>query len=632
MENRRIFRFDEFLFDAENRRLLREGTAVPLSAKAFDILQTLLENNGRLVGKDELFNSVWQDQIVEESNLTVHISQIRKALGEKKRKPRYIETVPGYGYRFVGELQDGDDEIVIETQTISRMTIEEEVADEDRLRLPAEKALTFKWMVGAALAVLAAGGIWLWLGRSDSVVTSRTDAPAVRSIAVLPFQFVNGETQNDGLELGLTESLINRLSGLRNVSIRPIAAVKKFAIADRDVTAIAESLQVDSVLEGNIQIDGNRIRLTVRLLNAKNGTTIWNERIDENFADIFAVQDKISNRVANSLEIALNDKEKTQLAKAYTGNIEAYKKYLAARHHWNKRTPEGFTESLHQFNQAIDLDPTFALAFAGLADSYLLIGLYDFEPTTEAFPKARAAAEKALAIDPELAEAYVSLAMVENLFQYDWKKAEEHFRRAIELRPNYSTGHHWFGLFLAMHGRTDEALRHISHAKELDPLSASVNTDLAFAYYLSGDTDRSIDQLNRTLKMEPEFANAHNLLGMSYVGQKRFDAAFAEFEQARSMSDGNIGLPELIWAKGLSGDRETAIRMLADHSNDKRISPFNMAVIFTSLGEKEKAIEQLYQAYEKRDPLIVPVKVYPPFESLAGEARFNELLAKMNLL
>ena len=634
VQNGRIYSFDNFELDVDNRQLLCDDKPVSLSAKAFDLLQTLLENNGRLVGKDELFNSVWRDQIVEESNLTVHVSQIRKALGENKSNPRYIETVPGYGYRFVGEVREAeDDEIVIETHTISKMTVEqEEDVSDARLRLPAKSPSNLKWLGIAGLAVIAiASGVWFWSKSTQTTGNGAPNSRAINSIAVLPFQFLSGETQNDGLELGLTESLINRLSGLNNISIRPIGAVKKYARENRDLTGVGEELKVDSILEGNIQREGNRIRLTVRLLNAKNGTTIWNEQIDEDFADIFAVQDKISNRVANSLQIALSDKERRQLAKAYTQNIEAYKKYLIGRHNWNKRTPEGLAESIRFFNQAIDLDPTFALAFAGLADSYLLIGLYSIEPTTDAFPKARAAAEKALDIDQDLAEAYVSLAMVENLFQYDWKKAEEHFSRAIELRPSYSTGHHWFGLFLAMQGMTDEALTHLSHATDLDPLSSSINTDLAFAYYLANQTDKAIEQLNKTLRLDPEFAGAHNLLGMSYVAEKRFDSAIAEFEKASHLSDATFGSTEVVWANGFAGNREKARQMLDAFPKDKKISPFEMAIIFTSLGEKEKAIEHLYQAYEKRDPQIVPIKVYPPFESLAGEQQFTELLKKMNL-
>lgn len=634
MQKGRIYSFDDFRLEVEERRLFRNGMPVVLSAKAFDLLLALIEGRGRLIGKDQLFASVWQDQIVEESNLTVHISQIRKALGENRSEPRYIETVPGFGYRFIGDVrEEAEDEVVLETRTVSRMTVERdvEIEDDGPLQLPAARSLNLKWLIaaGVVLAVLAVGG-WLW-SRTSTEPPAAVNEARIRSIAVLPFQFVDSSQQNEGLEIGLTEALINRLSGLRNVSIRPLAAVKQYSTETRDLTSIGKDLNVDSLLEGNIQQEGKRIRLTVRLVNAKDGTTVWNEQIDEDFADIFAVQDRISNRVAGSLKIALSDAEKVHLAKVYTQNIEAYKKYLVGRHHWNKRSSDGLRQSIVFYGQAIDADPTFALAYAGLADSYLLIGLYGNEATTEAFPKARAAAEKALGIDPDLAEAYGSLAMVENLFEYNWKKAEEHFTRAVELRPSYSTAHQWFGLFLAMQGRTEEALGHLSKATELDPLSLSISTDLAFAYYLAGQTGRSIDQLNKTLKQAPDFANAHNMLGMNYVEEKRFDAAISEFKDAKRLSEGRLGAAELVWAHGFSGAKHEGQKLFAELESQREIAPFDRALIAVSMGDRARAIEYLHQAYEKRDPQIAPIKVYPPFASLSSEPRYLELLKKMNL-
>jgi TolB-like protein/Tfp pilus assembly protein PilF len=452
----------------------------------------------------------------------------------------------------------------------------------------------------------------------------------VASIAVLPFQFVSGET-DDGLQMGLTESLINRLSILKGVSVRPIGAVRKYSQGAADIKALGDELDVDSVLEGNIQRDGSRLRLTVRLLSTRDGKSMWNERIDEDLADIFAIQDKISTRVASSLQIALSDLERSRLSQTYTTSIDAYKKYLAGRHHWDKRNREGFYESIRLYNQAIDLDPVFALAFAGMADSYLLIGLYGIEPTTDAFPKARAAAWKALAIDPDMAEAYVDLAMVEYLFEYDWAKAEEHFSRAVELRPGYATGHHWFGLFLAMHGRTDEALGQLSLAQALDPLSPSISNDIAFAYYLAGHFDNSIGQIEKTLALNSEFANAHNVLGMNYVALGRFDEAFVELERAKHLSDGHFGTYEMIWATALAGKKDQARSLLNSLPENKRSSPFDMALVFASLGENDTAIDLLITAYEQRDPQIVPIRLYPPLRRLHTEPRFVHLLESMKL-
>lgn len=624
-----IISFAEFEIDPVRRKLLQNGEIVALHSKAFDLLKFLVENNGRIVSKDEILETVWAGSFVEESNLVVQISNLRKALGETKNSTRFLMTVPGKGYKFAAEIDEN--EFTIETHSVRELTIEE--IEKDDLTLPSTKNSRFKQLAITAIIVLAIGFATFFAYRiyTKTSENSPERIAKVNSIAVLPFQFVNPQKQNEGIELGLTESLINRLSSLKNVSIRPLSAVKKYNPENLDFIKIGNELMVDSVLEGNIQTVGNRIRLTVRLLNTKTSETLWNEQIDEDFTEIFAVQDKISNRIISSLQIALSEKEKNRLAQTERQNIEAYKKYLTARYHWNKRNPQGFYESIKFYKEALDIDPTFALSYSGIADSYLLIGLYGIEPTTEAFPKAQAAAEKALQIKPETAEAFVSLAMINYLFRYDWKQAEENFRLAIDLKPSYSTGHHWFGLFLAMNGRTDESLKHLTKANELDPLSASINTDVAFAYYLGNQTEKAIEQLEKTLKANPDFHNAFNHLGMNYVATKRFDEAIKQFEKANQLSNGSVGLIESIWANGFAGNKEKAQQLLTQLPKDGKISPFDLAVIYTSLDEKEKAIEYLEEAYQKRDPQLVPLKVYPPFSSLRNEPKFIALLKKMNL-
>lgn len=633
------YSFGDFELDTERRLLFKSGEAIGLKPKAFDLLATLVENRDRVVSKNDLLDRVWENQFVEENNITVHIAALRKALGETKKDNRFILTVPGTGYQFVAPINEQTNgDIIIEHHKRQTITVDEEIVETDPAGATASLAALPAWAhrqrlaiaAGSLIVIAIVAAVVMWNRNSPVAPQKPQGIAAVTSIAVLPFQFVSGEG-DEGLQMGLTESLINRLSILNNIAVRPIGAVKKYPQGSGDFKTIGEELQVDSVLEGNIQRDGSRIRITVRLLGTRDGKSIWNEQIDEDFAGIFAVQDKISNRVANSLQIALSDNERSRLSQSYTTSIDAYKKYLAARHHWNKRDRDGFYESIKLYNQAIDLDPVFALAFAGMADTYLLIGLYAIEPTTDAFPKARAAALRALAIDPEMAEAYVALAMIENLFEYDWRKAEEHFKRAVELRPGYATGRHWFGLFLAMHGRTDEALGHLSHAQTLDPLSPSVSTDVAFAYYLAGQFDNSIHQLNKSLALNADFANAHNLLGMNYVALERFDEAFVELETAKRLSDGHFGTYELIWANAFAGKKDEARMHLDALPKNKKSPPFDMALVFVSLGENDKAIDFLTSAYEQRDPQLAPVLTYPPLRPLHGEPRFIELLNRMNL-
>ena len=626
-----VISFAEFELDTARRRLLRDGETIALHAKAFDLLSFLASQNGRIVSKDEILSQVWDGAFVEESNLVVQISNLRKALGETRNSPRFLFTIPGKGYKFVADFDE--DSLVIETYSVTELTAEQEIIEASPAALSAGSKSNVNRLAVAALAVVLIctagffGYRWFSKPKENTAEFSRS----VSSIAVLPFQFVSGETQNEALELGVTESLINRLSSLKGVSIRPLSAVRKYGSERPDLTKIGSELKVDSLLEGNIQTVGNRLRLTVRLIDTKTGKTIWNEQIDEDYTEIFVVQDKISNRVISSLQIALSDKEKDRFGKTPTKNIEAYKKFLVARYQWNKRNRDGFYESLKYYKEALDLDPTFELAYSGIADTYLLIGLYGIEPTTEAFPKAQAAAEKALEINPESGEAFVSLAMVNYLFRYDWKKAEENFRLAIDLKPSYSTGHHWFGLFLAMNGRTDEALKHLLQGKELDPLSSSINTDVAFAYYLGNQSDKAIEQLQQTLRSSPDFPNALNHLGMNLVAVKNYDEALIQFEKVRELSKGSRGTVEMIWANGFAGKREKARQLLAELPNRDQVSSFDLALIHTSLGEKEKAIGYLEEAYQERDPLVVPIKVYPPFESLRNEATFIELLKKMNL-
>jgi TolB-like protein/DNA-binding winged helix-turn-helix (wHTH) protein/thioredoxin-like negative regulator of GroEL len=594
----------------------------------------LVEKNGSIVTKEEILNSVWDDKFVEESNLVVQISNLRKALGEAKGSPRFLITVPGKGYKFAGEIDQYDGSFAVETHTFAKLTIENEL-DSDSSILKAKPFVVSKiksLVIGFAMLFTFVGVFWFWDYSFKSQNNTSNNNISPNSVAVLPFQLLNSHSQNsDELELGLTEALINRLSGSNQLSVRPISSVRKYSGDNRDLKKIAKELRVDSILEGNIQLDGNRIRLTLNLVRSSDGLSIWNEKIDENLADIFIIQDRISSKISSSLKLILTDKEKLAFSKVYTKNVDAYRKYLVGRNNWNKRTLEGFSESIKYYNEAIELDTKFALAYAGLAETYLLQGLFGITPTVEAFPKVTTFAEKALSIDPDLGEAYVSLAMIENLHNYNWYQAETNFRRAIELKPSYSTARHWFGLFLAMQGKTAEAISELSKAETLDPNSTSIQSDIAFAYYLGKQPDRAIERLKKTIDSNPEFANAHNLLGMSYLSMNLFDEAKEEFTKAAELSKGNIGNIELIWANAFAGNRIEAQNLSENLPKDKIVSHFDQALIQTSLGRKDEAISSLFSAFETKDPLIVPVKVFPPFESLRNEARFIELLEKMNL-
>lgn len=415
----RLYAFGPFLLDTRERRLLRDGEVVPLTLKAFDLLQVLVENQGHLLQKEELLRRVWPDAIVEENNLTVTISALRKALGEGPTEGQYIETVPRRGYRFVADFRASAEST-------------------EAVRSPQERrarAFALRAMVLAALAAVAALA-WVWK-RSTPAAT----AVPVRSMAVLPFRSLT----NDGeyLGLGMADALITRLGSTKQLLVRSTGSVQKYTGPGLDPVAVGRDLQVDSVLEGSIQTDGDRLRTTVRLLRVGDGSTLWAGTFDERLTDIFAVQDSISQRMAGALALELTEAQRSLLTRRDTGDSEAYQLYLKGRFFWNKRSRDGFERGAAHFRQAVEKDPAYALAYSGLADSYIGMTYYLYAAPHTAMPLARAAALKALHIDGSLAEAHVSLAHVKTNYEWDWAEAERLFRKAIELEPEYDAKYHY---------------------------------------------------------------------------------------------------------------------------------------------------------------------------------------------
>lgn len=630
---KRRFSFAEFQVDPTKRQLLREGKPVNIKSKTFDLLLMLVENNGRVVGKDELMNTIWQGQFVEEGNLTVQMSALRKVLGETKTENRFLVTVPGKGYRFVADVSEQDEdetEIIIANRTTSHVVVDEEIKVEGRQRkIYSPLRIAMATLVLILLAVCGAI-LYRYLSKPTLIITSTK----IDSIAVLPFKPLVSNERDEALEMGITETLITRLSNLKQLSVRPMNAVKKYNNQEQEASAIGKDLKVEAVLDGSIQKTNDRIRVTVRLLSVSDNQTFWTEQFDEKFTDIFTVQDRIASRVAESMKVVLTNSEQQLLAKRYTENSESYRAYLRGRYHWNKRTPEGLQKGIEDFRQAIDLDPLFALAYTGLADSYILQSLYGAKPATDVMPKARAAANKALEIDSQLAEAHASLALVKFLFDYDWIAAENGFKQALELKPNYATAQQWYGNYLTMAGRHEEAIAALQRASELDPLSLSINTDVALVYYFARKHDDAIKQLEKTLELDKSYFNAHLHLGLNYAQEKKFENAIAEFEIVKKETASEQGIAELAWIYALSGQRDKAKELLKEieaNAQNKQISLAALAGVYAALGNKEKAFGLLHKAHKARDGFLVSIKVDPMFDSLRDDSRYQELLRQMNL-
>jgi DNA-binding winged helix-turn-helix (wHTH) protein/TolB-like protein/Flp pilus assembly protein TadD len=657
--NQQIYGFDNFRLDVSNRQLLSDGKTVALPAKAFDMLIVLIENAGRLVGKDELFRRVWPDQIVEESNLTVQVSAIRKALGERTNNPRYLLTVPGHGYRFVGNvtnLEEETAEISIERHSVSRVMVETEnaaSADENALNkefaegnighLPARdgtevsnrnRVTGWRTFLFAGLIVLVISfGLVLVLNRTRLPIRSPATA-SIKSIAVLPFKPLVVDSRDESLELGIADTLITRLGHLKQVMVRPTSAVRGYTGLDQDPIAAGREQRVDAVLDGSIQKSGERIRVTVRLMNVADGQQIWSDKFDEKFTDIFVVQDSISRQVAEAI-VNLTGREKETLASRYTENFEAYQLYLKGRYFWNKVTEESLKKSVECFNQAIEKDQNYALAYAGLADSYILASFFGMSPPAESYGKAKTAATRALEIDNKLAEAHATMALIFIWYEWDWSSGEAEFKRALELSPNYGTAHQGYGRALAMVGRFDEGLAELKRAQELDPLSLIIDEEIGTAFLFARKYDEAINQVRKTLDMDARFAFAYIDLSIALEQTGKPQEAITELQKALKLEKENafvLSLMGFTYARmGGKAKAEDIIRQLKELSRRKYVSPVHMARINVGLGNTEHAFELLEQGYQARDYNMPYLRADPTFESLRLDPRFSALVRRLGL-
>lgn len=606
------YAFGPFLLDTREGRLLRDGEAVPLTLKAFDLLKLLVENQGHLLQKDELLRRVWPDAAVEENNLTVTISALRKALGEGPTDRQYIETVPRRGYRFVADFRPSAEAAETATKPPGRRA----------------RGLVLGAMVLAALAAAVALA-WVWRRSTPSATTL-----PVRSMAVLPFRSLT----NDGeyLGLGMADALITRLGRTKLLLVRSTGAVQKYTVPGLDPVAAGRDLQVDSVLEGSIQTVGDRLRTTVRLLRVSDGSTLWAGTFDERLTGIFTVQDSISQRVAEALALELTETQRSLLTRRQTSDSEAYQLYLRGRFFWNKRTRDGFERGAAYFRQAVAKDPAYALAYSGLADSHIGMTFYHYASPHTAMPLARSAALRALEIDDSLAEAQASLAHVKTNYEWDWAGSESLSRKAIALAPEYATGHQWYGIHcLAPMGRLEEALVETRRAREIDPLSAVFNAFVGATLFFARRYDEAIEECRKTIDLHPDFGVAHWYLGRAYLQKGRFKEALAELQKAVTLSGGSPLMKGTLGVgHALAGDRAAAERTLRELEQlraESYASPIDLADIAVALGDREGAFRWLDQAASERAFHLIYLKVWPELDPLRPDPRFEALIRRLGL-
>ena len=573
----RTYRFGEFTLEAGDRQLLRKGQPVVLRPKAFETLLCLVERHGHLVSKDDLLNGVWPDTHVSEAVLTHCITEVRQALGDDPRKPRYLKTIARVGYKLIAG---------VETVTAE--------ADEP----------------GAAA----------------------TKAPPT-AIAVLPFVNISGDPENEYFCDGLSEELINGLTKIG--ALRVVAHSSSFAFKgrDNDVREIGRQLNVGSIVEGSVRKAGDRVRISAQLVSAGDGYHVWSEQYDRRLEDVFAIQDEIAAAILGQLKVELLGNR--PLARRPTGSMEAYQLYLKGRGFWHRRFKGMLQNAMESFQQAIDRDPRFAPAYTGLADCYTTLGVWAFAPPESVFPKARDLAKRALEIDETLAEAYASLAFVDTFYDWVWEAAGQKFNRAIALNPGNALTRLWNGHYLSIIGRFDEAFAEMRIAQDLDPLSPVVTANLGWTFILAHEQERAIEELHRVLALEPGNGIAHFYLGYAYVDTGRLAEAIESFRKAIDATGGMPWLAESIaWVQGLAGDRrqaEAALRETEGRMRDGYVPSSAMAMIHLGLNDDGAVLDWLEKGLAERDALMVWLKYMPCFDRLHAHPRFQALLRGLRL-
>ncbi len=631
-EVKHFYEFGEYRVDPEERTLLRGEDPIPLPPKAFETLLILVQNSGHLVTKDDLMKSLWPDTFVEESNLSQNVFVLRKALGESAQDARSIITVPGRGYRFVEKVkQVADAGEPPELLSSQEAAIPENSPSPVAAAIPKHRLLTIVLPLG--MVILLAIAFLGWRGtRSTAGV-----APRRVMLAVLPFQNLTGDPEEEYFADGLTEELITRLGRLHPAQLGVIArtSVMGYKHGDKRLDQIGRELNVQYVLEGSVRRAGDRVRITAQLISVADQSHLWAEDYDRKVEDVVTVQDDVAIAVAGETQLKLDPSQRTDLARGRTVNPEAYEAYLRGRFFWNKRTEDGFRKSIGYLETAISADSNFAQAYAGLADSYLLLGGYGFEPQNVAMPKAKNAALKALAIDDHLADAYNSLAMIAMQYEWNWKESEKDFKRAIELNPNYSVAHHWYGDgYLAAWNRMDESVAELRQAQELDPLSLVINTDLAKRLCSAGKCDEGLDRFRKILEVDPDFALAHYDLSLTYEAQGRYPEAIAELQKIQPADIAHSVTSQLGHLYALQGRRQEALKILDElqqASKQTYIDPWNMASIYVGLGDKDAALTWLEKACQQHSPAMNGLKIDPAYAAIRSDPRFVDLVHRVGL-
>ena len=622
-----VYEFDGFRIEARKRLLWNCDEPLALTPKVFDTLFYLVKNAGKTIDKDELMAAIWPDTVVEENNLNKNISTLRQLLGEKPGEHRFIVTVPGKGYKFVASVVESS---VNGIQNAGVASLDGTLpglipskADKAGETRRVNSSHLRYWLVAALAIILFTAAFQLWRDGNSP------NTGPIRSIAVLPFNPIAKESRNEVMEFGMAESLITQLNKGNDLVVRRFSETRRYAATDRNPAEIGHSLGVDAVLDGGIQVAEGRIRITTRLIRTTDGKQIWAANFDEQMRDVFAVQDSITERVA----AVLNAKLGKQSRKRYTEDVESYQLFVLGRYTAQKLTPQDHSKAIEYFRKAIDKDPNYALAYAGIASTYVTYMLASDARPADTMPRAKAAAIKAVELDDELSQGHGALGKVAMFYDWNWAEAERHLLRAHDLDPNDTEGQVYLAHFYSNMGKHEKALELAQKARKLDPLTLNRGALEGQFLFYAGRYDDAIDRLNQTIELIPNHWLPSMFIARPYIEKGMFREAIAACERAQELGSHSLEMAALAgWSYAKLGETERAhakIEELEKISERRYVGPYLPALIHNALGETDVALSLLEKSLAARDVRMIFLKVDPKWNNLRNEPRFIALMKQM---
>lgn len=652
----RLVRFGAFEADLHACELRKQGRKIKLQTQPCQILKILIEHPGEIISREEFRKRLWpSDTFVDfDHSLNNAVMRLREVLADSSDNPVFIETLQRRGYRFIAPVTpvmplEAEKQRTVPTETFtSSITTQVNLpqrapeshphdsgnATPRKPRIQLAYAIALGGLLAGAMIGLAVG---LSLRNANKVIAAKPKLDQVRSLAVLPLENLSGDKEQDYFADGMTDELIASLAKVRNLRVISRTSSMEYKKTHKPLSTIARELSVDAVVEGTVLRSQDRVRITAELVQISSDRALWAETYESTVGDILSLQQQVASAIVSNIQIELTPQEQQQLAVSKPVNAEAYEDYLKGRYYWNKRSQEGLTKAIEYFQLATKKEPQYALAYAGLADCYGIIGaaIVGTVPSKDVAPKAEAAAMKAMEIDSSLAEAQTSLATVRLNYNWDWPGAERGFKRAIELNPSYATAHQRYSLYLIAMNRAQESIAEMRRALWLDPLSVSMNFSLGWRFYMARRYDEAIQQLRNTTDMDPTFALAHLVLGQAYEQKAEYDAAIAEIHKAMQLSPNSpplvAALAHVYAVSGKQAETYKLLNTLKEEAKQQYVSPFYIATVYAGLGEKDQAVTWLESAYADGSNPLIFLKVDPVMDNLRANNGFQKLVGRMGL-